>query len=136
MLYKHTRKPQYKTDAENFVGGAIGKGTSCFPSFFSSFLPPSTHPPTRPPTNPFIHTIKSNAGETPKGLAYWDQWGSNRYAANAAFIALVAADYGIHVEVRTSSSSSSSSFSSHPPYPKLTVAHSNRLLLLLPPTYP
>jgi len=37
-------------------------------------------------------------GTTPKGLAYWDKWGSNRYAANAAFIALVAADYGIHTD--------------------------------------
>lgn len=62
LLYKHTRKSQYKTDSSNFVGGALGKG------------------------------------QTPKGLAYWDKWGSNRYAANGAFIALVAADYGIHVE--------------------------------------
>lgn len=62
LLYKQTRKQQYKNDASNFIGGCIGKGT------------------------------------TPKGLAYWDQWGSNRYAANGAFIALVGADYGIHVD--------------------------------------
>ena len=32
---------------------------------------------------------------TPKGLAWRVQWGSNRYAANTAFLALVAADLGI-----------------------------------------
>ena len=32
---------------------------------------------------------------TPKGLAWRDTWGSNRYAANMAFLALVAAKYGI-----------------------------------------
>jgi len=32
---------------------------------------------------------------TPCGLAWRDKWGSNRYAGNAAFIALVAADTGI-----------------------------------------
>jgi endoglucanase len=32
---------------------------------------------------------------TPKGLAFFDQWGPNRYAANTAFLALVAADYGL-----------------------------------------
>ena len=32
---------------------------------------------------------------TPKGLAFYSQWGSNRYAANTAFLGLVAADYGI-----------------------------------------
>ena len=32
---------------------------------------------------------------TPKGLAWRDKWGSNRYAANMAFLALVAADYAV-----------------------------------------
>lgn len=32
---------------------------------------------------------------TPKGLAWRDQWGPNRYAANTAFLALVAAENGI-----------------------------------------
>jgi len=32
---------------------------------------------------------------TPKGLAWLAQWGPNRYAANSAFIALVAAKYNI-----------------------------------------
>jgi hypothetical protein len=34
---------------------------------------------------------------TPGGLAWRSEWGSNRYAANAAFIALVAAKYGVLV---------------------------------------
>lgn len=33
---------------------------------------------------------------TPKGLAWRDKWGPNRYAANMAFLALVAANYGIN----------------------------------------
>jgi len=33
--------------------------------------------------------------QTPRGLAWRDQWGPLRYSANAAFIALVAADAGI-----------------------------------------
>lgn len=33
--------------------------------------------------------------QTPCGLAYRDQWGANRYAGNAAFVATVAADLGI-----------------------------------------
>lgn len=32
---------------------------------------------------------------TPKGLAWRDQWGPNRYSANTAFLALVAADQGV-----------------------------------------
>ncbi|XP_070574808.1 uncharacterized protein [Ptychodera flava] len=36
-----------------------------------------------------------NVHYTPKGLAWRAQWGSLRYAANAAFLALVAADQGI-----------------------------------------
>ncbi|KAK6177036.1 hypothetical protein SNE40_015224 [Patella caerulea] len=33
---------------------------------------------------------------TPCGLAWRDQWGSTRYAANSAFVALMAADHGIN----------------------------------------
>ncbi|KAJ7374676.1 hypothetical protein OS493_005018 [Desmophyllum pertusum] len=33
---------------------------------------------------------------TQKGLAWRDQWGPNRYSANTAFLALVAADQGIN----------------------------------------
>ena len=37
---------------------------------------------------------------TPKGLAFKDQWGANRYAANTAFLSALAADNGIRPEVR------------------------------------
>jgi len=37
--------------------------------------------------------------QTPKGLAYWDQWGSNRYASNGAFIAVVGSMYDVQTEV-------------------------------------
>eukprot|EP00112_Aurelia_sp_Birch-Aquarium-sp1_P010471 Seg2234.1 transcript_id=Seg2234.1/GoldUCD/mRNA.D3Y31 product="Endoglucanase A" protein_id=Seg2234.1/GoldUCD/D3Y31 len=35
---------------------------------------------------------------TPKGLVYISQWGSNRHAANVAFICLMAADLGIKTD--------------------------------------
>lgn len=34
--------------------------------------------------------------KTPQGLAWRDKWGSNRYAANAACVALMAAKSGIN----------------------------------------
>ena len=39
-----------------------------------------------------------NRQHTPRGLAYFSEWGSLRYAANSAFLALVAADYGIETQ--------------------------------------
>jgi len=39
-----------------------------------------------------------NVPYTPKGLAWRSAWGSNRYSANTAFIALVARKYGIFPE--------------------------------------
>jgi len=35
---------------------------------------------------------------TPKGLVWRDKWGSNRYAANAAMLALLAAKNGINTK--------------------------------------
>lgn len=37
------------------------------------------------------HTMQ----RTPKGLAWFNEWAPNRYAANTAFVSLLAADYGI-----------------------------------------
>ncbi|KAI0211181.1 Endoglucanase F, partial [Lamellibrachia satsuma] len=37
-----------------------------------------------------------NVPKSPQGLAFRDAWGSLRYSANTAFLALVAADNGIH----------------------------------------
>ncbi len=33
---------------------------------------------------------------TPKGLSYFHEWAANRFAANAAFTALVAAELGLN----------------------------------------
>jgi len=46
----------------------------------------------------FVNGWLPNGGitYTPKGLAWRDEWGSLRYSANAAFLALVAADNGIN----------------------------------------
>ncbi|XP_064612033.1 endoglucanase E-4-like [Liolophura sinensis] len=39
-----------------------------------------------------------NVPYTPKGLAYRDKWGPNAYAANAALVALMAAENGLNVD--------------------------------------
>ena len=46
----------------------------------------------------FDNYMKSvmNYKSTPKGLTYLNQWGANRYAANSAFLALVASSFGIN----------------------------------------
>lgn len=46
----------------------------------------------------FCNDIIDNRQRTPKGLVYLSQWGSLRYAANAVFICLRAADLGINPE--------------------------------------
>ena len=40
----------------------------------------------------------NNIPKTPKGLSYYSEWGANRYAANAAWTALVAADLGLDAD--------------------------------------
>lgn len=39
-----------------------------------------------------------NMRKTPKGLAFFNQWAPNRYAANTAFLALLAADLGLNTD--------------------------------------
>lgn len=43
----------------------------------------------------FMDSWINEVPRTPRGLAFKDQWAPNRYASNAAMIALVAADYGV-----------------------------------------
>ncbi|KAG7158447.1 Endoglucanase E-4-like 12 [Homarus americanus] len=42
----------------------------------------------------FLEYLKNDASYTPGGLVFLDEWGSNRHAANVAFISLWAAKYG------------------------------------------
>ncbi|KAG7167413.1 Endoglucanase E-4-like 3, partial [Homarus americanus] len=42
----------------------------------------------------FLKYLQEDAPYTPGGLVYLNEWGSNRHAANVAFIALWAAKYG------------------------------------------
>ncbi|XP_045614938.2 uncharacterized protein [Procambarus clarkii] len=42
----------------------------------------------------FLDYLKNDAKYTPKGLVFLDMWGSNRHAANVAFLSLWAAKYG------------------------------------------
>ncbi|XP_060580783.1 endoglucanase A-like [Ruditapes philippinarum] len=108
MLYKATNKASYLTDAEqkynqfNFDGKtpwafdwddktiatkvllyeATGKTTykQGIQNFLNSYSP------------------QGNVQYTPGGLAWRSKWGSLRYTANVAFIALMAADLGIDAE--------------------------------------
>ena len=41
-------------------------------------------------------TMWTSMDKTPKGLAYYMQWGPLRYASTTSFLALLAADYGIN----------------------------------------
>lgn len=43
----------------------------------------------------FMKNFKQYSPKTPKGLYAYQEWGPLRYAANTAFLALLAADYGI-----------------------------------------
>ncbi|KAK8724409.1 hypothetical protein OTU49_011058, partial [Cherax quadricarinatus] len=45
--------------------------------------------------NQFLNFVRNQAPYTPEGLVFLDAWGSNRHAANVAFIALYAAKLGI-----------------------------------------
>ncbi|KAG7169952.1 Endoglucanase E-4-like 15, partial [Homarus americanus] len=46
----------------------------------------------------YLDFLKNKADYTPEGLVFLDQWGSNRHAANVAFISLWAAKNGIDKE--------------------------------------
>ncbi|XP_042220403.1 endoglucanase E-4-like [Homarus americanus] len=46
----------------------------------------------------YLDFLKNKADYTPEGLVFLDQWGSNRHAANVAFITLWAAKNGIDKE--------------------------------------
>ncbi len=43
----------------------------------------------------FMKNFKQASPKTPHGLHYYQEWGALRYAANTAFLALLAADLGI-----------------------------------------
>ncbi|XP_061196701.1 uncharacterized protein LOC133204978 [Saccostrea echinata] len=100
-LYKATKEPKYLADAKaNFEGTETAwalswddehvfcqlllyeetkeaKYKSLVDSFVKSYMP------------------GGSVAQTPCGLAWRDQWGSLRYAGNAAFVALAAAEDGI-----------------------------------------
>ncbi|XP_068216077.1 endoglucanase E-4-like [Palaemon carinicauda] len=46
----------------------------------------------------YLSNLRNNAQYTPGGLVYIDQWGSNRHAANVAFLGLMGAKLGIDAD--------------------------------------
>ncbi|XP_042220404.1 endoglucanase E-4-like [Homarus americanus] len=50
------------------------------------------------PLKTYLDWLKNGALYTPEGLVYLDDWGSNRHAANVAFISLYAAKNGMDTE--------------------------------------
>lgn len=102
-LYKATKDGKYLNDAKSFADNDVawalswddkkiacqllvysetkdGGVKSAIEGFFNSWMP------------------GSGMTYTPCGLAWRDKWGSNRYAGNAAFAAMVAADLGINTD--------------------------------------
>nr|XP_045609848.1 endoglucanase E-4-like [Procambarus clarkii] len=49
--------------------------------------------------NRHLNWLKDSAPYTPEGLVFLGDWGSNRYAANAAFLSLWAAKYGVDTDL-------------------------------------
>lgn len=46
----------------------------------------------------FMDSFMYHTPRTPKGLVYFDKWAPNRYSANTAFLALVAAKHGLETK--------------------------------------
>jgi endoglucanase len=104
-LYRATNDSQYKTDAEKLVTEFKLHG---LPKQFSwddktaglqVLLALATGEASyKSDVEKFTDYLRNEAPKTPKGMVYLDQWGPARHAANAAFIALAAAEVGVKAE--------------------------------------
>jgi len=102
-LYRATKDSQYlndaKSNAELDVGWALSwddKKVACQELLYEETKDGSY----KGAVEGFFNSWMPGSGMTytPCGLAWRDKWGANRYAGNAAFIALVAADAGIQTD--------------------------------------
>ncbi|CAL1546350.1 unnamed protein product [Lymnaea stagnalis] len=100
-LYRATRNNQYLSDAQGFVDNGWAwafswddKKVACQLLMYEE----SHSANYRDSVVGFLESWMPNGGitYTPCGLAWRDKWGANRYAGNAAFLALLASEAGIH----------------------------------------
>ncbi|CAG5114571.1 unnamed protein product [Candidula unifasciata] len=100
-LYRATRNAQYLNDARSFSDGAYiwalswdDKRAACQELLYEETKTSSY----RDAVTGFLQTWLpgGSVAYTPCGLAWRDQWGTTRYAANVAFLALVAAEAGLN----------------------------------------
>ncbi|XP_053379200.1 endoglucanase F-like isoform X2 [Mercenaria mercenaria] len=103
-MYLATKDPHYLQVAESFYtpGAAWGQSWDEKNSGCMVLLYKVTH------KDIYLQDIEATFTDwmpggsipyTPKGLAFRSQWGSNRYAANMALIAIMASMQGVHPEV-------------------------------------
>lgn len=100
FLYKATNEAQYLNDAKSFHEGGTPWALSWDDTKVAADL--LLYEITKDSTyssdvEAFVRQYMPGGGvqQTPCGLAYRDQWGANRYAANAAFVAAMAAADGL-----------------------------------------
>ncbi|KAK3581339.1 hypothetical protein CHS0354_016183 [Potamilus streckersoni] len=99
-LYKATDEERYLNDAKQFHEAGIPWALSWDDKKIAAILllyEITQDNSYRNDVMTFVRSYKPGGGVnyTPCGLAFRDQWGANRYAANAAFIAVMAAAEGI-----------------------------------------
>ncbi|XP_052061794.1 endoglucanase E-4-like [Mytilus californianus] len=96
MLYKATKEQKYLNDAEGFATTNAGWAFSWDEKIVACQLLLFKETGDQKYKTPVVNFIKDfmsgSVKHTNCGLAFRLKWGSNRYAANAAFIALMAAD--------------------------------------------
>ncbi|VDI00925.1 endoglucanase [Mytilus galloprovincialis] len=96
MLYKATKEQKYLNDAEGFATTNAGWAFSWDEKIVACQLLIFQETGDLKYKTPVINFMKDfmsgSVKNTNCGLAFRLKWGSNRYAANAAFIALMAAD--------------------------------------------
>jgi len=99
-MYRATKDQQYLNDAKAVADLGVGwslswddKRVACQQLLYEE----TKDGQYKAPVEGFLNSWMPEGGMTytPCGLAWRDKWGANRYAGNAAFIALVAADSGI-----------------------------------------
>ncbi|CAG2224740.1 E3.2.1.4 [Mytilus edulis] len=99
-LYKATKDQKYLTDAKSFYDPALAWGYSWDakqPGCQLLLWELTQEAKYKTNMEEFIaaYAPGGSVPMTPCGLTYRDKWGSNRYAANAAFIAVIAVADGI-----------------------------------------
>ncbi|XP_069139614.1 uncharacterized protein [Argopecten irradians] len=103
MLYKVTGRPEYLNQAETIFTASQNKKPWAFSWDDKTvgcqvlLYEATAKPIYRNLVASFLQSYLSGSDvtHTPKGLAWLDKWGTLRYSANSAFIALMAAETGI-----------------------------------------